>query len=229
MGFRPNMTNQEIFEEDSKRGHKTMDVSSPPAVKGVDSPEGAMEGDEEGESAEGEEEEDLSFSIIKASCPVHKPGECPDDCPQEHGYAHMKDAKKSLHDMVELLKAKSVTQQEETEKALSTRSMHIPRPTQPYDPFKIQSSAVKATTRGHSKLRGPEGVAPLVGETFAQLAEDEKPRTEGVTYKSCAVHGLSYRSDTGCYPCALISKSLCKCGAQMFKTAGGGMSCPTCG
>lgn len=216
MAFTPNMSVEEAHEEDRKRGQQM-------ATKGVDTPEGAgLEGQEEGDDLEGEEEEeDLSASITAGSCP------------QNYGNAEMNDAKKALEQMTDKLrkyfKIAESAEDEDTEKALSTRSMHIPRPAQPYDPFNIQQSATKATTRGHSKLRGPEGVAPLVGETFAQLAEDEKPRTDGVVYKSCVVHGLSYRSDAGCYPCKLISKSLCKCGSQMFKAPGGGMSCPTCG
>jgi hypothetical protein len=125
-----------------------------------------------------------------------------------------------------------VSKMTETRKALTTRSMYIPRPTSPYDPFEVQSNASKATTRGHSALRGPEGTAPLIGETFEKLAEDEQVRTrvQPDTYKSCSVHGISYRLGGQCHPCSVMKSMSCKsCGGQMVKAAAGSMKCASCG
>lgn len=117
-------------------------------------------------------------------------------------------------------------------KALSTRSFHIPRPREYYDPFEITRSAMTATTRGHSKLRGPEGVAPLVGDTLRTAEDDANVRAKQVTYKSCSHHGLTHREDSGCSMCNhSMSKSLsCKgCGGDMEKVKGGLLSCKACG
>lgn len=214
-------------EDDMTEGEEEEDLAA-------SIPEGADFGKPLPEKKKREGESDFQHKIRQWTEEVEdRPGRFPGGRKQAIAIAAQQSgaAKKALDEMADRLKksGEKPPVQENVNKALSTQSMHIPRPRAPYDPFGIQASAMKATTRQHSALRGPEGVAPLVGETFAQLAEDEKPRTQGVMYKSCPVHGLSYRSDTGCYPCHLISKSLCKCGAQMYKTAGGGMSCSVCG
>lgn len=134
-------------------------------------------------------------------------------------------AKSNLDEFKEYMTAK-------TEKALSTRSMYVPPPREKYDPFNIHRSTSTVTTRNHSALRGREGVAPLVGETFANLFEDDKnkrnPNTE-MAYKSCMVHGISYRADRSCHPCSIAKSTMCKCGTQMVKSPGGSYRCPTCG
>lgn len=119
----------------------------------------------------------------------------------------------------------------ETAKALNSRSFYIPPPRVQHDPFAIQRSATTPTTRNHSALRGPEGVAPLVGDTFEALAEDESVRTRTApdTYKSCAAHGISYRADRGCHPCSIMKSMVCKCGGQMVKSPGGASKCASCG
>ena len=121
---------------------------------------------------------------------------------------------------------------EDAKKALSTSSFHIPRPAGGYDKFDIMRSATTVTTRKHSGLNGPEGVAPLVGETLSDVADKEivRTRTKQPIYKSCSFHGLTHRTSTGCVMCGSINKSsACKgCGDDMYKVAGGGLACKAC-
>ena len=117
----------------------------------------------------------------------------------------------------------------EVEKALNSRSMYVPRPVGPYDPYDISRSATSATTRGYSRLRGPDGVAPLVGDTFRTLEDDANTRSKQITYKSCQFHGLSHRSDTSCMMCFSKSDACEACGSQKEKTKGGMLSCKACG
>lgn len=142
-------------------------------------------------------------------------------------------AKKSLDEMTARLSKSAESRKQDAdsvEKALSTRSMHIPRPNSVYDPFEVLNSARRQITRSQSRLRGPEGVAPLVGETFEQLAEDEKPKSHGEVFKSCLVHGITYRPGVGCHPCRVAKSQHCTgCGAQLVKSIGGASSCPVCG
>lgn len=125
-----------------------------------------------------------------------------------------------------------VHMEKDCSKALSTRSMHIPRPHSYYDPHDIMRSATTPNTRGHSRLQGPSGVAPLVGETLHDAEDSAAVRSKQVTYKSCNFHQLVHRSDTGCGMCNhSVSKSLScdKCGSDMYKYKGGSLSCKDCG
>ena len=121
----------------------------------------------------------------------------------------------------------------DAKKALNSRSMHIPRPPGGYDRFDINRSVSTVTTRGHSKLKGPNGVAPLVGETLRNAEDDAILRTSSgeETFKSCNSHGLVHRVSTGCVMCASImskSNSCDGCGEEMFKQEGGSFGCKAC-
>lgn len=99
--------------------------------------------------------------------------------------------------------------EEDTEKALTTRSMYVPPPMGPYDPFGI--------LRNGSSV--PSRQIPI--DTYVNSM---KPMD---AYKSCVVHGVSYRDSVGCPPCAIQKSSMCKtCNGQMYKTAGGTLTCP---
>lgn len=114
--------------------------------------------------------------------------------------------------------------QDEAIKALSSKNFPMLRPRG--DEWDVFRSATTQTTRKHSNLYGPDGVAPLVGETISQVNEDELKRT---TYKSCGAHGLVFRADRVCHPCEISKNSMCKgCGTEMMKSPGG-MQCPNCG
>jgi hypothetical protein len=121
---------------------------------------------------------------------------------------------------------------EDVDKALSTRSMHVPRPNAPYDRFDIMRSATTPTTRAHSQLRGPSGVAPLVGETLRDAEDDANVRSKQTMYKSCNFHGLTHRQDTGCVMCGDATRksiSCESCGDDMEKVKGGVTACKACG
>ena len=106
-------------------------------------------------------------------------------------------------------------------KAMTTRSF----PVKAHD---ITRSAITTTTRGHSALKGPDGVAPLVGETLQTVAELERKR--GPIYKSCESHGLVFRSDLGCRPCYISKSNMCKaCKGALHKAPGDVMVCKNCG
>lgn len=146
---------------------------------------------------------------------------------------------KKMKDMTSKLKeeyaAKACEPYEEDgvdmDKALSTRSMHIPRPYEYFDPYDISRSATTPTTRAHSKLQGPNGVAPLVGETLVEAEDAANVRSRQVTYKSCNGCQLIHRADTGCNICKqTMSKSMSckKCGDDMIKMKGGSYACKGC-
>jgi hypothetical protein len=111
-------------------------------------------------------------------------------------------------------------------KALNSRSMYVQRPNGPYDPFAIQRSATAPMNRGNSRLYGPDGIAPLVGDTYEEAKNAESRRTAEDAFKSCAVHGISFRERNGCHPCNIQKSMMCKnCGGAMQKTIGGGSAC----
>lgn len=115
-------------------------------------------------------------------------------------------------------------------KALSSRSMYVPRPTPAQ--YDILRSATTPNTRGHSSLSGPNGVAPLVGATLADAEDSAKVRSKHETYKSCGFHQLVHRVSSGCTMCnQSVSKSAaCKgCGEEMYKYKGGSLACQACG
>jgi len=100
---------------------------------------------------------------------------------------------------------------ENTEKALNSRSLVIPRTDQlqaRYSAQQIMRSATAGMNRQNSALRGPDGVAPLVGQTMAQVAQDEPIRTHRYQEieKSCANHGIQLKE--GKCPGCEMSKSL---------------------
>jgi hypothetical protein len=142
---------------------------------------------------------------------------------EEDGLDIMKDQGEDSEEKIEV--------EIEVEKALSTRSMHVPRPHGPYDKFDIMRSATTPTTRGHSKLRGPEGVAPLIGDTMRTVEDDANITARHTMYKSCGFHGLTHRADTGCVMCnhsVSKSDSCKKCNNVMEKVKGGVSACTSC-
>lgn len=109
-------------------------------------------------------------------------------------------------------------------KALNTRSLHIPRV--PYDMLR---SATTPVTRRNSKLYSPNGVAPLVGETLEDVSDNERKKVPNTTFKSCETHGVVHKSTQECSACALYKGCMCKdCGELLTKTSGGGLSCVKC-
>ena len=78
---------------------------------------------------------------------------------------------------------KDEMEEEEVEKALNSRSMYIPRPQGQYDRFDIMRSATTPNTRQHSALTGPDGIAPLVGDTLRTVEDDANVRSKQTTYK----------------------------------------------
>lgn len=119
--------------------------------------------------------------------------------------------------------------QEDVEKALSTRSFAIPRPMGEYDPFGIQRSATTVPTDVTSKLPKPEGFAPAVRQTLDDVSNRNltiKPYWEKTT-KSCMIHGISYDVQKGCHPCKVTKSMSCsECGEQKVKRPGGESYCP---
>lgn len=96
-------------------------------------------------------------------------------------------------------------------KALNSRSMHIPAPHGPYDPFNVMRSATSVPTSGPQRHEG---------QTVTLRAEAE-------THDACPTHGLTYRKSLGCHPCNLAKSQECQtCGAGMMKSFGGVMRCP---
>lgn len=162
----------------------------------------------------------------KAKCSIHLDESCPEKCPN----ALMKADDDKIDKLVAFEKEEHghipTVEEEKTEKALNSKSLHIPRPKEPYDPYNIYRSAVDPITRGNSKIYGPEGTAPLVGETLSSIRDDDTKRTHGETFKSCEVHGISYNTNKGCYPCNIVKSLMCKnCGGSMNKTAAGVLAC----
>lgn len=78
-------------------------------------------------------------------------------------------------------------------KALTTRNLVISQ-------NDVLRSATTPTNRNYSKFYSPEGVAPLVGETFDHLQNEEEKRTRQ-QYGNCGTHGLTYKSVAGCPMC----------------------------
>jgi len=114
-------------------------------------------------------------------------------------------------------------------KALTTRSMHIPRPQGVYDPFGVYNSAMKTMTRQNSALYSPEGVAPLVGDTLKDVSGKDYNRVAD-PYNNCPTHGTVYKSSVGCFSCGLYKSTCCSsCNARLTKSAGGNLFCPNCG
>lgn len=123
---------------------------------------------------------------------------------------------------VETAKDKIVVEDpEKVDKAMTTRSF-------PVFAADITRSAITGMTRSASVLKSPEGIAPLVGDTFRDV--EERNLKLGPTYKSCATHKIAIRNGSECYPCKIMKSSLCKrCGTDMHKSPGGGLMCKTCG
>lgn len=97
-------------------------------------------------------------------------------------------------------------------KALNTRSFYIPPPLKPYDPYGVQNNAMSIPVSNATPIEtGPTATAVI-------------PQT---VYKSCAVHGITYRSELGCHPCNVAKSTECQtCGAGMMKSFGGVYRCP---
>lgn len=116
---------------------------------------------------------------------------------------------------------------EHMDKALNSRSFHIPRPMGPYDPFAIQRSATTIYTDKLSKLPKPEGYAPLIRDTIQFVSE--KPanlKNPSDEVEKCLVHGIAYKSQNGCYPCNMTKSMMCKnCGEPLVKQKGGYSAC----
>lgn len=114
------------------------------------------------------------------------------------------------------------------DKALTSRSLHIPKPYGNYDPFEILRSATTATSSRFSGLINPaQNFAPDVLNTFEDVANKEKARTH-ITYKSCSTHGITYRTDRTCAPCDISKATTCgTCGTTLNKALGG-LFCPNC-
>jgi hypothetical protein len=95
-------------------------------------------------------------------------------------------------------------------KALSSRSMFIPRPMGAYDPFGIQRSATQ-----------------LPVHTASVTEYGTMQQHPSAAYKSCSTHGITYRSDLGCHPCTVSKSRECsQCGIEMHKAMGGVLRCP---
>lgn len=96
-------------------------------------------------------------------------------------------------------------------KALNSRSMHIPAPLGPYDPFGVMQRAVQVPTSGQM---------PHEGMPVTLKAQAE-------THDFCGTHGITYRKALGCGPCNIAKCNECeKCGSQMHKSFGGVLRCP---
>lgn len=95
-------------------------------------------------------------------------------------------------------------------KALNSRSMHIPAPHGPYDPFGVQRSGSSIQTSGSMTHEG-------VPHTLQTAHE---------THDVCSAHGITYRKSLGCAPCTLAKSFECKtCGTTMHKSMGGVYRC----
>lgn len=95
-------------------------------------------------------------------------------------------------------------------KALNSRSMHIPAPHGPYDPFGIQRSGSAVPTSGSMPHEGTPHTL----------------QTAHATHDVCSAHGITYRKSLGCAPCTLAKSFECKtCGTTMHKSFGGVYRC----
>lgn len=245
MSYTPNMSIKEVADKDENRGrgqHRDDPLDTFPID---DRPKDKRPWDVK-TPVNKSEENNMILDLLKG-CDKHD--KCPPDC--DHGEDIL--VKDSTSKAIELLKSlnkdkdkegeeankapidagnwgpkySSETDRMSTSKALNSRSLYIPKPLGEYDPYGIHRSANAVTSRRYSGLNGPEGVAPLVGETMRQVGENEKKRT--VTYKSCLAHGITYREDLGCHPCNIVKATQCnECGWQMNK-AYLGYACPGCG
>jgi hypothetical protein len=215
MSFMPNMTPKEIAELDKERGKKFYDEED--HVEPNDRP--------------------AKKEPWLTKTPVNKSGGSMSGAKKLREYFGKSKGKEDVEDLLGEEYAEKCMHEDgedlvkDVSKALSTRSIHIPRPNHHYDPFDIQRSATTATTRSHSGLNGPSGVAPLVGETLADAEDAAKVRSTQDTYKSCNFHRLVYKSEIGCVMCnhTMRKSNMCKtCGDVMEKVAGGYMSCKAC-
>ena len=240
MSYTPNMSPKEIAELDKDRGEKFDDpedtwpdddhpkektpwLTKTPVNKGKK--EGKMTGTDIlrnfSKSCDGhEDDDDASDKNPFAELKKFGKGDMPDE--------DAEDVMKTDTDIFDLVDEE--LEISDAKKALSTRSMHIPRPPGGYDRFDITRSATAATNRGHSALKGPDGVAPLVGEAMNTVEDNAivRTRTGQETYKSCNFHGLVHRQSTGCMMCssALSKSNACKgCGEEMYKQEGGSFAC----
>lgn len=135
--------------------------------------------------------------------------------------AVMKSPNEQAIDILKSLKVK----EEETAKAVSTRTLPVLRPTVPYDPAGVYNSATTPVTRNFSRIVDPEGVAPLYGETLRQVDATHTVPKYDVT-KSCPIHGITYKALNGCHPCSIAKSTLCKnCGGDLVKMQGGVVGC----
>lgn len=91
----------------------------------------------------------------------------------------------------------------EVEKALTSRSLVIPFHLRgpAYDPNAIERSATQQTSHMYTAL------APAVEDTLNTIRMQEPAKTTiPVTWKSCAAHGLMYKSDSFCPICTEASR-----------------------
>lgn len=246
MSYTPSMSPKEIRDIDASRGEKFNDPND--TWMGDDHPKEKKPWLTKTPVNKGTGEENMTGTDIlrkfSKSCDGH---EDDDDAADKNPFEELKkfgkggkscmpdedalDVKKTDEDIFDL--GDKDLEISDAKKALNSRSMHIPRPPGGYDRFDINRSVSTATTRGHSKLKGPSGVAPLVGETLRGAEDDAILRTSSgeETFKSCNSHGLVHRASTGCVMCAsIMSKSnACKsCGDEMFKQEGGAFACKGC-
>lgn len=213
MSFTPNMTPTEVADLDKERGKKFYDEED--HVEANDCPEKKEPWLTKTPVNKSGDEDMSGIDILKSFLSKSY---------DEEGLDLMKDQGEDESET-------NVEVEVEVEKALSTRSMYIPRPNGPYDPYNIMRSATTPTTRGHSRLGGPEGTAPLVGDTMRTVEDDANVRARHPMYKSCGYHGLTHRADTGCVMCgdmAMKSNSCKACGGTKEKVKGGISACTDC-
>lgn len=106
-------------------------------------------------------------------------------------------------------------------KALNSRSLSIPPPRTPYDPFGINRSATTPVTRRYSGITQENDVAPLIGETMEEAAIKEQRLLDQAS-KSCPVHGITFKSNSYCHPCEVEKSQTCSgCGNRLYKSLQG--------
>lgn len=115
--------------------------------------------------------------------------------------------------------SKKSEDEEETEKALTSRSMSILKPRIDTSTAGIERSANRGITRQFSALVDPSQGAPLTGAFEAVRKADDE-------YVTCVSHGTMHKSLQGCYHCNLYKSTLCKtCDKPLIKGPGGTYRC----
>ncbi|MCF6205371.1 MAG: hypothetical protein L3J47_00560 [Sulfurovum sp.] len=115
---------------------------------------------------------------------------------------------------------------EDAKKALTSQSMYIPADRARYSSLDITRSAATATSNKFSAL---QPLAPDVAESISHVISDEEARTHD-TMKSCEIHNIIFKSQSGCRMCETVSKSMScgGCGNDLHKVTGGAYKCGQC-